>query len=95
MTTLFDAVHEATVDEQVARQALRPVLSAAKEIERGARYHLANSDVVDLDIDTAGPSARREHHGVTPVAVGAEQVRIEHDDPQHGDVLAIQSRKAV
>jgi hypothetical protein len=79
-----DGLGQSAVSAQAARgQDLRQVLTAAHQVDvTVGRYPLVGVDLSDLDTDAAQSGAAGEHEQVPPVAVGAEQVRIDPDQAQ-------------
>jgi len=61
---------------------LRQVLAAAEQVDVAVHGHpLVGIDLGDLDREAAQPGPAGEHEQVPPVAVGAEQVRENPDQP--------------
>jgi hypothetical protein len=87
--------HERRLSQEIGGQALRAVLSPAEQIERGVGHLVVETHANELDVETASSSALRDGEAVAAVAVGSEEIGIEHAERRHGSDLANQSLKAV
>ena len=74
-------VQGTTLPELLGRQGLRAVLAAAHQVQIARRgHHLAGADLDHIGADPAPVEALGEHDGVAAVAVGPQQLGVQHRD---------------